>query len=220
MTRIEIIRWLPWLLLCVSTSASEAQTMTYGKAQQNDLAWVRAFASPEEKDADHKWDPRFRALMHSSFAQRQSFWRDHGTFPTVPELVMDFLGTPEGVSIDQDRFVSMDGCVPHACSARGLVWIDTRASGKPLVIFVAPQDVSTTDVETRAFQHLWLYSSRRLNWQHMPPDFKTSLARWYGSYRATWANEYRIDVLMVTLVQPDGLSYDLLPSLVALDAAK
>lgn len=35
----------------------------------------------------------------------------------MPELVMEFLGVPEDVTLDQDRFVTMDGCVPHACSA-------------------------------------------------------------------------------------------------------
>jgi hypothetical protein len=194
-----------------------AQSVSRAKPEaQNDLAWARAFASPEKKDSDNKWDPQFRALIRSSFPQRQSFWRDHGKFLSVPELVEEFIGVPEGVSLDGDRFLTMDGCVPHACSTRGMVWIDTRRSGKPLVIFVAPEDVSTADTEKQALQHLWLYSSDELNWQKMPPDFITSLGRWYSNYQATWSKYYRINVLMLTLVEPNGLHYDLSPGLLAL----
>lgn len=138
----------------------------------------------------------------------------------MPELVMTFLGVPEGVTLDQDRFVTMDGCVPHACSARGMVWIDTRGNGKPLVIFVAPQDVSTAETDKRALQHLWLFSSTELNWQKMPPQFELSLLRWYESYRQTWAEEYRIDALMLSLVQPSNLTYDLSPGLLGLDHSR
>ena len=98
-----------------------------------------------------------------------------------------------------------------------MVWIDTRGSGKPLVIFVAPQDVSTAETDKRALQHLWLYASDELNWQKMPPQFNTSLLRWYGSYQEAWAKYYRMDVLMLTLVEPSGLTYDLSPGLFALD---
>jgi hypothetical protein len=98
-----------------------------------------------------------------------------------------------------------------------MVWIDMRASGRPLAIFVAPQDVSTTETEKRAVQHLWLYPSCELNWQKMPPDFKASLTGWYGSYRTTWAKYCRMDVLMLTLVEPNGLSYDLSPGLFTLN---
>ena len=183
-----------------------------------DLAWARAFAAPGASDADHKWDDRFRALMRTSFSQQQRFWRDHGHFPTVPELVQVFLGVPGGVTLDQDRFVTMDGCVPHACSARGMVWIDTRGTGKPLVIFVAPEDVSTADSEKVAEQHLWLYASDPVNWQKMPDDFKSSLGRWYAAYRAVWKPYNSMRVSMLTLVEPDGLTYDLSPGLFPLSA--
>ena len=204
-------------MLLSRSTAAQAASSARSKAR-NDLAWARAFASLEKKDGDNKWDPRFRALMRGSFPQRQSFWRDHGRFPSVPELVEEFIGVPGSVTLDADRYVLMDGCVPHACSARGMVWIDTRGSGKPLVIFVAPEDVSTANSEKRALQHLWLYASDALNWQAMPPDFVTSLARWYGAYQETWAKYYRMNVLMLTLVEPSGLNHDLSPTLFALDS--
>jgi hypothetical protein len=204
--------------ILLSRSVAGQATSSARLEAQNDLAWARAFASPEKKDEDHKWDPQFRVLMRGSFTQRQSFWRDHGKFPSVPDLVEEFLGVPGGVSLDADRYVTMDGCVPHACSARGMVWIDTRGGGKSLVIFVAPEDVSTAASDKRALQHLWLYASDELNWQKMPPEFVTSLARWYGAYQATWAKYYRMNVLMLTLVEPSGLTYDLSPTLFALDS--
>lgn len=211
------MRWAPLLLLCTlplavaQTPAPEASGAPY------DLGWARAFASPDTKDADHKWDPQFRALMQSSFHQRQTFWRDHGRFASVPDLVTDFLGVPVGIFLDGDRFVTMDGCVPHACSARGMVWMDTIGHEKPLVIFVATQDVSTSATEKGAPQHLWFFASKELNWQKMPQDFKTSLSHWYSSYQATWAKEDPIEAALITLVQPGGLTVDLSPSLFGLE---
>ncbi len=211
------MRFTSLLLLCMLPLAG-AQSLTRKVPETSyDLDWARAFASPDKKDADNKWDPQFQALMQSSFHQRQTFWRDHGRFSTVPELVTEFLGVPEGVKLDQNRFVTMDGCVPRACSARGIVWIDTRGSGKPLVIFVVPQDVSTTETNKNVLQHLWLFSSNELNWQKMPPQFKTSLLQWYELYQATWVKYYSMDVRMVTLVEPSGLTYDLSPGLFGLD---
>lgn len=94
-----------------------------------------------------------------------------------------------------------------------MVWIDTKGSGKPLVVFVVPQDVSTAETDKGAFQHLWLYSSDELNWQKLSPQFKMSLSRWYGSYQQTWSKYYRMNALLLTLVEPSGLSYDLSPGL-------
>ncbi len=88
---------------------------------------------------------------------------------------MEFLNVLEGMTLEQDRFVTMDGCVPHDCSARGRVWIDTRGRGKPLVIFVFPEDVSTAETDKGALQHLLLFCSDELNWQKMPPQFTVSL---------------------------------------------
>jgi hypothetical protein len=215
---IRTMRWLILFLLGMPISISGAKvTARTTRETQYDLAWVRTFTSADKKNSDNKWDPRFRALIKQSFDQRQTFWRDHGRFLTLPELVMEFIGIPEGVSLEQDRFVTMAGCVPHACSARGMVWIDTKGTGRPLVLFVAPQDVSTEQTEKRALQHLWVFSSVELNWQKMPPQFEASFARWYRSYRATWAQYYQLDGVMVTLVEPSGLSYDLSPGLFALD---
>ena len=82
---------------------------------------------------------------------------------------------------------------------------------------MAPQDVSTADSNKGALQHLWLFSSNELNWQKRPPQFEASLSRWYGSYQQTWAKYYRMDALILTLVEPSGLTYDLSPGLFGFD---
>ena len=212
------MRWLAaWVLIVVSCRI-EAQGQQGNAKTANDLSWAREFASPAKRQMDNKWDPRFRELMRSSFHQRQSFWRDHGVFPTLPELVETFIGVPAGVTLDEDRYLTLDGCVPHACSTRGMVWIDTRGTGKPLVIFVAPEDVSSGPGEKDSLQHLWLYASDVVNWQKMPPDFMTSLAHWYTTYRTIWKPYYSMRVVMLTLVEPTGLTVDLSPSLFSLSA--
>jgi hypothetical protein len=52
-----------------------AQEPGHQAHENQDLSRVREFAAPSgsEKGQDIKWVPRFRALMISSFHQRQSF---------------------------------------------------------------------------------------------------------------------------------------------------
>ncbi|MBB5061636.1 hypothetical protein HDF16_006372, partial [Granulicella aggregans] len=100
--------------ILLSRSAAAQGASSARSENPNDLAWARAFATPEKMNGDNKWDPEFRTLMRGSFPQQQSFRRDHGKFPSVPELVEEFIGVPGGVSLDEDRYVTMDGCMPHA----------------------------------------------------------------------------------------------------------
>jgi hypothetical protein len=182
-----------------------------------DLSWARSFAAPAQADGDHKWDSHFQALMRSSFPQHQHFWVERGRALPVPALVQTFLGVPGGARLDEDRYLTLAGCVPHSCSSSGLVWMDTRGEGKPLVIFAALSEVMTPEGQQHGEQHLWLFASRQLDWQHMPPPLTQSLGRWYTGYQSQWKHWTAETLLLVTLVQPGGATVDLAPALLDLE---
>jgi hypothetical protein len=181
---------------------------------------VRDFASPSQgsqkgRENQLNWDPRFRELLQSSLPQHQFFWRDHGRFTSLPELVQTFIGVPGDVLLDQNRYVTINGCVPHACSVRGMVWIDTAPSKQPSLIFVATSSLSPEPSEIESLVHLWLYSSTPLNWQKLPPRFVSSLTQWWNKTTRVWADTAPERIVLVTIVQPSGEMVDLSPSVFA-----
>ena len=205
-------------LLCTTCHLyAIAQTAPAG---QPDMQELRAFADGGSKAGqDIKWDPNFRALMQASFHQHQYFWRDHGQFPSIPDLVETFIGVPEGVTLQDNRYLTVDGCVPHDCGDRGMVWIDT-ASQPRTVIFIVPDRVSTGLHESGSPMHLWLFASTHLNWQKLPQPLVESVGKWFVNYHTTWANYFNLRPTLVTIVQPTGEMVDLSPALVGLNGEK
>lgn len=193
--------------------------------QKKDLSWVREFANPSRGSGERRenllnFDRRFRGLLVSSLPQQQRFWRDHGRFPSLPDLAQAFLGVPHDVLIDENRYVTADGCVPHDGNDRGMVWIDTDSAVTPSIVFVATGWVSNAPGESGSSYHFWLFSSKRFNVQSLPPPFLASLSRWKKSNEA---NGYHEHIVLVTLVQSDGQMEDVSPSLFSFgrsDAAK
>jgi hypothetical protein len=203
-------------LAILASGANAAIALAQTPRQPPDPSWIRDFASPSnETQAGREnalnGDPRFHSLLESSFHQRQSFWRDHGRFTPLAELVHTFLGVPGSVLLDSDRYITVDGCVPHDCGDRGMIWIDTAAHPATL-IFVATGLVSNGPKDTGTICHLWLFSSQPINWQKLPEPFLSSRARWSSANRA---KGYEENIVLVTLVKPDGAMIDLSPSLLS-----
>ncbi len=195
------------VLLSIPPGSMHAQTRA-------DPAWVREYAKPGApgetgNENGLNGDPRFQALLQASFHQGQTFWMDHGHFPSVTELVHQFIGVPGDVVLDQDRYVTANGCVPHDCGDSGFVWIDTRGEGKPLVLFVSTGAVSGWMNQTETHMHLRIFASRKLSWQQMPPPFLQSFSHWYTAGQTKYL-AYQVD--LVTLVEPNGQTLDLAPS--------
>ena len=185
-----------------------------------DASWTRSFAVPfDPKAADDQGrengltnDPRFEALLKASFPQRQWFWYEHGRLVSMVDLIETFIGVPGDAILDDGRYITADGCVPHDCVAnRGMLWIDSQThparlifSGINIVSGDASQDAS----------RLWIFSNTKLNWQHLPPSFLASLPRWLANiakpdYKGT--NGYRYNFVLATIVQPNGVMEDITP---------
>lgn len=208
----------------LSSVSASAQTRSAQPAT-SDLSWVRDFSVPATGEAQEahaagkenrlNMDPRFEALLKGSLHQRQSFWFDHGRFTPVAELAHEFIGVPGSVLLDENRYVTVNGCVPHDCGDRGMVWIDTATAEKPTVIFAATGTVSNGPADRDSQTHLWLFSSMKLNWQKLSPQFRSSLIRWWNKTTEVWERSGPERIVLVTVVQPSGEMVDLSPSLFA-----
>lgn len=113
----------------------------------------------------------------------------------------EFLGVPGEVLLDDNRYLTASGCVPHACMDGGMLWIDTETD-PALLILVTMDDVRGGDLT-----HLWIYASRHVDFENLPPDFLKSLNRWWQPY--TKRKHLPTNVALATLVQPNGFSVDL-----------
>ena len=204
--------YAPLLLALALSSYSVAQTTT----PSSNAAWTRAFAAawrdiPATPPIVHNQgrenalngDPRFLPLLKSFFPQHQWFWFDRYKFTPVANLVNTFIGVPGNAILDDDRYVTADGCVPHDCNDRGMLWIDTGTQPATL-IFVATGMVAS--VQGGEQTRLWLFASKHMDFQNLPPAFLSSLERWHID---NVANGYKEDILLATLVQPNGQQVDL-----------
>ena len=156
-------------------------------------------------------DPRLSALLKSSFPQHQWFWSDHHKLTPLPDLIQEFIADPGGLSLDEDRYVTADGGVPHLNDlGRGMLWIDTGV--RPAnAIFVATNLIGG---DGDGGFHLWIFSSTKLNWQHLPPAFNVSLKRWFSTIAEPGYNGtsgYSFNFALVTIVEPNGGMEDITP---------
>lgn len=201
------------MILATGSSAQSSTNKT-----PNDISWIRGFTVPAGSGEDGQenrlnGDPRFMALLHSSLRQHQFFWHDHGSFTPLPDLVQTFIGVPNKALLLDERYAVVDGCVPHDCSDRGMLWIDTASGSRPSLIFVATSPVNGGGPTDGSLVHLWLFSSTKLNWQQLPPSFMSSVSQWWTSTSAVWTKYYSERVVVVSLVQGSGEIVTLSPEL-------
>lgn len=188
-------------------------------ASASDAAWTKSFAVPYQPNSPDQsftqsqqgrvnalnGDHRFATLLKDSFHQHQWFWYEHSRLIPIVDLIQTFIGVPGWVILDDNRYVTTNGCVPHACNESGMVWIDT-ASEPATLIFAAAVRVSGGP-ET----HLWLFASKHLNTGQMPPAFLSSLKRWIENNNARTDSKkdpalafLKDNIILVTIVQPNG----------------
>lgn len=164
-----------------------------------------------------EWDPRFEPLLKDSFSQRQWIWYEHGRLISLSAMIRSFLGIPGNALLDADRYVTVDGCVPHDCTGnRGMLWIDT--GGRRAVLIFAGINLVVSNTAPSMY-HLWIFSSEKENWQHFPPSFLASLHRWLTTtgmdfdFHDRWV-PYQF--ALVTVVGPNGIMNDIGPDILGL----
>lgn len=207
------------LLLCfvVCTTSAMPQKLAPPEKVVPDAAWARDYATTQQ---DIKWDPHFIPMLRRALPQHQWFWRDHYRFLPLPELVRLYIGVPGTVTLDEDRYASADGCVPHVCTIRAMLWIDTVAR-PPKVVFVTTESVDSS-AGAQPVNHLLLFSSFRLDDQQLPKPLLHSIQHWIDSRPSTNRKDLdvldsRYNIVIATIVQPTGVMLDLSPELLHLE---
>ncbi len=210
------------LLLLAGAASAAAQAQDEAPAQihtptlnphhrhrAEDLSWLWHYAEPAPAGRQNELvaDANFKPFLKANLTAPQSFW---GPEP-LADVAREFLSVPGAVLADSNRYLSIDGCVPHFCPDRGLLWIDTGTS-QPLTVFAAIDWIKDNRATTEpgSAYTLWLFPSRPLNPTHLPAALLQSLTRWTNQ-PSSGAKELQ-NITRVFLVDPDGTPRTIAPA--------
>ena len=172
--------------------------------------WQYAQPAPNGNAAALRFDPRLETLLQTALKQPQAMW---GQNVPIAEVVPRFLARYGAVTVEGDRYLTIDGCVPSFCPAHGLLWIDL-GSPHPLIVFAAVNWTSEAHAtgEAAADYNLWLFPNRDLAADALPFALTQSLAHW--DVRLAAAHRLVPHIAHALLVAPNGTPTPLDPSLI------
>lgn len=194
-----------------------------GKVRTGHVQWLWQYTQPVPNgNAVALWnDDRFPTLLATEFKQPQAFW---GKQVPLAEVIPRFLARYGEVNTRDNRYLTVDGCVPSFCAAHGMLWVDLGVGPKvssavgsaqpdPLLVFAAVNwttEEHTTD-EADADYNLWLFSSRPLSADALPFALTSAIANWDA--RLAMAHRGVPHIKNAILVEPDGQPFALNPAL-------
>jgi hypothetical protein len=181
------------------------------KDKGEDVSWLAPYANPapDGRGDELTHDSRFKLFLREHLTAHQIFWNEN---ESLGDTAIEFLGVPGQVVLDDNRYFSFDGCVPHFCPSRGLLFVDL-GTAHPLVVFVAIDWVKDNKVpgQTGAEYTLWLFSNRALNiaggtddttTEHVPPALIHTISRWAA--QPTAGSTVLPNITHTVLVDPTG----------------
>lgn len=176
----------------------------------DDLQWLWSFTRPQPigRATDLRLDARFQSLLRDDFHRPQAFW---GTTNEPLDVIIPlFLSGHGTVTAEQNRYITVDGCVPRFCAAHGLLWIDL-GTPHPLIVFAAVNWTTEghTTEQSAADYNLWLFPNRTLSADALPFALTSAIAHWDARLAA--AHRLVPHIAHALLVEPDGAPYALTP---------
>jgi hypothetical protein len=171
----------------------------------DNLQWLWQFTHPAPlgQASNLRVDGRFQAFLHDSFKQPQSMWGPPNSQEPLATIIPLFVTQYGTVTADNNRYITIDGCVPNFCAASGLLWIDLGRR-QPLAVFAAvnwdPQAHATD--QPAADYNLWLFANRNLSPDALPLALTQAIAHW--NIRLAAAHRLVPHIAHALLVQPDG----------------
>lgn len=180
------------------------------KPQVEDLSWIWQYTQSDPTRSQENAllsDPHFKPFLEKNLTAPQSFWDKR---KPLSQVAMEFLGVPGDVIGDDNRYFNADGCVPHFCSDRGLLWVDLGIA-HPLVVFAAIDWISdnrTTD-DSRSAYTMWLFSNRSIDPAHIPAALTHSITRWTS--RPSSGDTHLQNITRVFFVDSDGTPHPASP---------
>ena len=180
----------------------------------DDLQWLWQYTKPTPigRANDLRLDARFQSFLRDAFHQPQSMWGPPNTREPLATIIPLFLTQYGAVAAEQNRFLTVDGCVPSFCAASALLWIDLGRP-HPLAVFAAVNwnpDAHTTDQPTADY-NLWLFTNHPLDANALPLALTEAIAHW--NIRLAAAHRLVPHISHALLIQPDGTPSALDPSM-------
>lgn len=166
------------------------------KRPHSNIEWLWQYSPSPQKPKGNEnaliQDPRFLPFLSDNLTAPQSFWGVAGTkYKPLADTAFDFLSVPGKVVADDNRYLSITGCVFHFCPSRGLLWVDLNQAPKNatgpdhLVVFAATDWIreSKASTEPGAAYTLWVFSNQAFGLNPgdahpIPSAFVRSIARW------------------------------------------
>ena len=180
----------------------------------DDLQWLWSYThpSPIGRANDLRLDARFQSFLLTAFPQPQSIWGPANTREPLATIIPLFLTRYGAVTAEQNRFLTVDGCVPSFCAAAGLLWIDLGRP-HPLAVFAAVNwnPDAHTIAEPTADYNLYLYSNHPLSPDALPLALTEAIAHW--NLRLAAAHRLVPHIAHALLIQPDGSPSPLDPAM-------
>jgi len=186
-----------------------------------DVEWIWQY-TPDDNNKDGRendlvTDPRFQPFLEQFLTAPQSFWGQpvNGKYRSLANTALDHLTVPDKVLADDNRYISISGCVVHFCPSRGLLWVDLNGAHH-LVVFAAidwtKQGAPTSD--PAAEYTLWLFPGEPLsiagNGEHPPSALIKDISRWTAQPLA--GSGIVQNITHAILVDPDGTPHEVAPS--------
>jgi hypothetical protein len=180
----------------------------------DNLQWLWQYTKPAPigQAADLRIDARFQSFLQDAFKQPQSMWGPPDSHEPLATIIPLFLTQYGIVTAQQNRFVTVDGCVPSFCAASGLLWIDLGLT-HPLAVFAAVNwdpNAHTTD-QPQANYNLWLFANHQISPDALPFALTEAIAHW--DIRLASAHRLVPHIAHALLVEPDGRPVALDPEL-------
>ena len=195
------------------------------KAAREDVEWIWQYTpAPPDKDGRENaliQDPHFVPFLQQFLTGPETFWGTaiNGRYRSLANTALDHLSVPGKVLADDNRYVSITGCVIHFCPARGLLWVDLNGK-QHLVVFAAidwvKQNRPTYDPD--AEYTLWVFPNQPMSGAAHPPAALTrAIARWTAQPMAGSGIVQKITHAVV--VDPDGTPHEVPPSTLGVASA-
>jgi len=184
------------------------------KPLKENVEWLWQYSPPPADGRENQLvlDTRFQPFLAQYLTAPQTFWGNAKTgYKTLADTALDFLSVPDKVLADDNRYLSITGCVFRFCPARGLLWVDLNGP-HPLVVFNAIDWIkdSKTPDQPGAEYTLWVFPNHPLDPEHIPAALVHSIARWTA--HPPQGNKEIQQIHNAILVDPDGTPHDVPPA--------
>jgi hypothetical protein len=206
----------------------EPHAKQHDKRPHSNIEWLWQYSpSPQRPNGDEHaliQDARFVPFLNQNLTAPQSFWGVQGTkYKPLADTAYDFLSVPGKVVADDNRYLSISGCVFHFCPSRGLLWVDLNQAPKNspgpehLLVFAATDWIreGKASTEPGAEYTLWVFPNQAFGLapgdpHPIPSALVRSIARWT---REPLAGSGIVEnITHAILVDPDGTPHQVTPA--------